>query len=234
MAPHCTKNLHHSLRNGSRVLGRNGSTRKPDFAQCLRGLVHRRARLRRYWNEAIVFKESNCLRSQFFRARMPQRHRRTRRIKRVLPAQSVETCSATSCNRARHWPDRAQNRERPHARRQMPPSRNPAWRWLQRADAREVRRHAHRPAAVATQSRGGHPRRNRRRLAPARSARRALEVPRIARAPMQQVRGLIGHQELRAVGGAQNQRSRRAQPRHHHRILAGTSPLCSRLPISHR
>ena len=32
--------------------------------------------------------------------------------------------------------------------------------------------------------------------------------------------GLVGHQELRAVGRAQNQRSRRAQPRHHHRILA--------------
>ena len=37
---------------------------------------------------------------------------------------------------------------------------------------------------------------------------------------MQQIVSLVGHQELRAVGRAQNQRTSRAQPRHHHRILA--------------
>ena len=37
---------------------------------------------------------------------------------------------------------------------------------------------------------------------------------------MQQIRRLVRHQKLRAVRRAQNQRPRRAQPRHHHRILA--------------
>ena len=102
----------------------------------------------------------------------------------------------------------------------MPAPRNPSRRRLERTDARKVRRHAHRSAAVAAQPRRRHPRRNRRRLAAARSARRALQVPRIARPPMQQIVGLIRHQKLRAIGRAQNQRPRRAQPRHHHRILA--------------
>ncbi len=76
------------------------------------------------------------------------------------------------------------------------------------------------PPLSLPKPRRGHPRRNGRRLAAARSARRALQVPWIARAPMQQVRGLVRHQELRAVGRAQNQRSRRAQPRHHHGIFS--------------
>ena len=89
-------------------------------------------------------------------------------------------------NRARHRTDRTQNRKRPHARRQMPSPRNPSRRRLQRTDSRKVRRHSYRSATVAAQSRRGHPRRNRRRLAPARPARRALQIPGISRAPMKQ------------------------------------------------
>ena len=93
-------------------------------------------------------------------------------------------------------------------------------RGLERTDAGEMRRHAHRAAAVAAQSRRGHARRDGRRLAAARSARRALQIPGIVRAPVQQVRGFVGHQELGAVGRAQNQRARGAQPRDHDRVLA--------------
>ena len=42
---------------------------------------------------------------------------------------------------------------------------------------------------------------------------------------MQQVCRLVGHQELRTVGGSQNQRSRRAQPSHHYRVFAGNFSL---------
>ena len=38
---------------------------------------------------------------------------------------------------------------------------------------------------------------------------------------MEQIRCLVGHQELRAVGGAQNQRPSRAQSRHDHRVFDG-------------
>ena len=163
-------------------------------------------------------KKPMVMRRRSSRRRLAQCDRRADRIGRILPAEHAKQQRDIG-DGPRHRPDRAENRKRPHARRQMAAARNASGRGLERADAREVRRHAHRAAAVAAQSRRRQPRRNRRRLAAARSARRALQIPRIARLPVQQVRGLIGHQKLGAVGRAQNQRARRAQPRHHHRIF---------------
>ena len=47
---------------------------------------------------------------------------------------------------------------------------------------------------------------------------------------MQQIRRLIGHQKLRAIRRAQNQRPRRAQPRHHRRILTRYFPIVQQAP----
>jgi hypothetical protein len=63
-------------------------------------------------------------------------------------------------------------------------------------------------------------RRNGCRLAAARSARRAFTVPWVVGAPMQQVRCLVGHQKLGAIGRAQDQRSRRAQTRNDDSVFA--------------
>ena len=192
---------------------------KARIAQRRRRSVHSRARFRRNRNQSVVLKKTNPVRPQFIQAGLAQGNRRTDRVERVLAAQRAEQQRHIG-HGARQGANCAEDRERPHARRQMPASRNPSRRRLQRADAREVRRHAHRSAAIAAQPSRRKPRSNRRRLAAARSARRALQVPGIARPPVQQIGRLVCHQELRAVGRAQNQRSRRPEPRHHHRIFA--------------
>ena len=136
---------------------------------------------------------------------------------------------------ARHGTDSAQNRERAHARRQMPAAGNAARRGLERTDAGKVRRHPHRSAAVAAQPARRKPRRNGCRLAAARSARRPLQIPGIPRCAR------AADSRSRTPSGTPGNWScpestlppRAAAPPPPH-LRAGTSPLCSRLPISHR
>ena len=199
------------------------------LTQRCRRCVHCGARLRSHWNEPVVFKNSNGIRPQFVEARWAQRDRRACRVARILPTQRAKHQRHVG-NGARQWPNRPKNLKRPHARRQMAAARNAPRRRLERADAGEVRGHAHRAAAIAAQPRRRKPCGDASRLASARPARRALYVPRIQRTPGQEVRRLVSHQKLRAIGRAQNQRSRRAQPRHHHCIFVGDFAFVQQAP----
>ena len=182
MAPHCTKNFHHNLRSCSSVRGRKGSTRNPAS--------------RRAWAAASTAvrvsgvtgtrpssskKPMVCPRSSS-RFGSAQRNRRACWVGRVLSAKSAKHQLHIG-HGARHRANSTENREWAHARRQMTAPRNATRRRLERADAGKVRRHAHRAAAVAAQPRCRHAGCNRRRLAAARSARRALKIPRIAVRP---------------------------------------------------
>ena len=87
-------------------------------------------------------------------------------------------------HRAGHRADDAGERERAAAGREVPGGRHAPRRRLEADDAAEVRGHTDRAAAVAADAAGGEPRRDRRRLAAARPARRAREVPRAVGAPV--------------------------------------------------
>ena len=95
---------------------------------------------------------------------------------------------------------------------------NPSRCGFQRANPAKMRRHANRSAPIAPDSPRRASRSNRRRLAAARSARRPLQIPRIARLPAQRIVRLIRHQIFRRIRISQNNRARRPQPRYQRRI----------------
>jgi hypothetical protein len=86
-----------------------------------------------------------------------------------------------------------------------------ACRRLERTDAGEVCGLANGSPAVAAESGRRHARRDRCRFAAAGSARGTFQIPGITRAAVEQVLGLIGHQELGAVGGAEDDGASREQ-----------------------
>ena len=122
---------------------------------------------------------------------------------------------------ASHGADSPKERERPDARRKVPYAGDAAGRGLERTDACEVRGYTHGAPAVAAQAGRGHAGCEGRGFSPARSTGRSVEVPGIARSAVKQVRSLIGHQELGAIGGAQDERTRRSQARDNNGVFAG-------------
>ena len=114
--------------------------------------------------------------------------------------------------------------------------RHASRRRLQSANPRIVRRHAYRTSAVAADSSGRTSRRNRRRFAPARSARCPLQIPRAVRPPVKSIVRLISHQKFRHICIPQQNRTRPAQSRHQRRIFhrnvaaTQTAPTLARPP----
>ncbi len=75
------------------------------------------------------------------------------------------------------WAPRLRSKQTARRFRKMSGRRNASRSRLQSANPAKVRRHANRTAAIAPHTARGKPRRNRRRLSPARSARRPRKVP---------------------------------------------------------
>ncbi len=97
-------------------------------------------------------------------------------------------------------------------------------RWLQAADAAEVSGNANRASTIAADSSGGHTCGDRGRFASARTAGRALQVPRAIGAAIEQVVRLPGHQHLGSVGDAKHNCSSILQTRDQRRIMRRDEP----------
>jgi hypothetical protein len=115
-------------------------------------------------------------------------------------------------HRARHRADDADEREGTETRGLMTGRRNAARSGLEAADTGEVRRDANRAAAVAPDPPTRQTRGNRRRFSAARSARRPRRIPGIHRPAVQRIVGLVAHQHLGYVGGADDDRTGLLQP----------------------
>ena len=140
--------------------------------------IHCGARLRRDRNQPVVFKKPDRLRAQLVQARRSQAHRRADRITPILAAQACETAETTSPMVRAIGPIAPRIENGPtHGGRCPTPGIRPGVGFSEQMPGK-VRRHPYRPAAVAAQSRCRHPRRNRRRLATARSTRRSVRGPR--------------------------------------------------------
>jgi len=105
---------------------------------------------------------------------------------------------------AGHGADGAEEGEGSEAWREMSCGGESASRWLERADAGEVCGLADGSAAVAAEAGGGHTCCYGCRFAAAGAACGVVEIPRIVSAAVEEVLGLVGHEELRAVGGSEN------------------------------
>src|ERR1035437_5852525 len=110
--------------------------------------VHGRAGLRRNWDQAIILEKPNRVSAQLIQVGLTQRNRRANRIVRVLAAEHAKDQRHVT-QVARHRAKGAESEERPNAGRRVAAARNAARSGLERADAREMRRHAPRAAAVA-------------------------------------------------------------------------------------
>ena len=219
MAPHCTKNFHHSLRSCSSVRGRNGSTRKPASRSAVRraftaarvsGVTGTRPSSSK---KPIVFVRSS--------SRLGARSAIGGLTGSLASCPlSVRNNSATSAIVRAMGPIAPRIENGPtHGGRWPRPGMRPGVGLSEQMPVKCAGTRTEPPLSLPSPA-ADMPAAMRRRLASARSARRALQVPWIRRAPVQQIRRFVRHQELRAIGRAQNQRSRRAQPRHHHRIFA--------------
>ena len=117
----------------------------------------------------------------------------------------------------------------------MSGSGNASGRWLQSANAAEVSGHTNRAAAIAAHAARGHARGNRCRFTAARSAWRAVQIPRIVGAAMKQVVGFPRHQKFWRIGHCRARSRRRpanAPPAAH--PAQRTNPARSRVPDSQR
>ncbi len=205
--PAIPKNSHQSSRASSSPSGRNASTRKSraDSMQKPRAKPPPESR------------------------QSPEFARHPRKIRSQLPISSFSRIFATQrepskdphhpiaaitsnktrkiVHRPRHRPNHPQQRKRAARLRKVSCRRNPSRRWLQSADPAKVRGHTNRPSAIAPHAASRKSRRNRGRLAPARSARRPRQVPGIISPPIKKVVGLPRHQHIPEYS------SRRESPR---------------------
>ena len=137
-------------------------------------------------------------------------------------------------HRSRHRPDDAGEREGTAAGREVSGGRHAARRRLEAADAAEVRRHANRSAAVAADAAGRQARGDGRRFAAARSARRAIERPRVVRPAVERVVGLPRHELLGNVRHAEHDGARGLEACDQRwRRRRRRCPRESALPVSH-
>ena len=105
---------------------------------------------------------------------------------------------------ASHWADGSEGCERTDACRIVTCAGNSARCRLQGANAGGVCGLANRSTAVAAKSCGGHARRNRRRFSAAGTTGRVFEIPWIRSATVEEIVGLVGHQEFGIVGDAED------------------------------
>ena len=216
--PDTTKNFVHSWRASSRPAGRNGSTWNPARRRGFRGVANGCAGFRRHGRAAVVFEISDSQFSCFFIAWPAQRHRSGAGVAIVGALHHFEQQLQIG-DGARHGTDDTDQRKRSAGRRIVTGGRNSSGRRLQSADAAEMRGHANRAAAVAAHSARRHPCGDSCGLAAARSAGRALEIPRIVGAAVEQVVGFPRHQKLGSVGYAQHNCAGIFQPVTERRIL---------------
>ena len=92
---------------------------------------------------------------------------------------------------------------------------------FQADDTAVVGRKPDRPAQVASDTERRQAGRRRRGLSPARAAGAALEIPRVARAPEDEVVGLPPEREVRQVRLGERDAARLDQPRDHHCVALG-------------
>ncbi len=141
--------------------------------------------------------------SQLTRSYFDQRNRRRFRIGKIFAGHYLEERSQISTVRA-IGPTVPSQENPPSPGGIMPSGGNAPRRRFQATDPGVVSRNTDRPATIAADARGGHERRNRRRLSSTRSARGAREIPWIVCATVKRVVGLPRHQELRRIGDAQH------------------------------
>ena len=161
--------------------------------------------------------------AQLDRRGVAERHRRRAAVAPVRPGEHAEEQRDVG-DRAGQRPDlRARVTERadlPEVVEHAGDRHAPRGR-LDRRQPAEVGGQAHAGARVRAHAAWRAARRDRGRLAAAAAARRALEVPRVVRAPVHLVVGFDAAAVDRAVGLPEQDRARAAQPRHRRRVAVG-------------
>src|SRR5271157_1400059 len=115
------------------------------------GILDRLPCLGRNGHQTVIFEIPNAQWFHFSERDLTLWNRWTDWIDCVLAGERLEQ-QRNIIDGARHRSNSTQNRERTHASRQVAVSGDSSRRWLQRADASEVRGHANRASTVAAEA----------------------------------------------------------------------------------